>query len=415
MIRLPAYLDTIKPFRAVEVFQAARLLEAKGRHIVHLEFGEPDFPTPSVVQEAAIRAIRAGHTRYTHSLGLLELREAIAAYHLKRYGVTVSPDRILVSMGTSVLMHLLFLMLLEPGDEVILADPTYACYSSFVRIARGVPVLVPIHETDGFQLDAAEVRKRITPRTRAIVVCSPANPTGVVMRPEAMQALASLGVPIVSDEIYHGLTYGSGPTVSGNTTAAGPSTPNAAGNKTVAGSPDRTMLSYTPDCFVLNGFSKYFAMTGWRLGYLIFPQEVQATLMKLHQNVMISAADFPQHAAIAALNDAIPECERYRAEYDRRRLFMIQRLAEIGLPLKYEPAGAFYCFAQAAAYGRDSMALALDILEHAGVAVTPGSDFGPGGEGYLRFSYANSLENIAEGLRRIEGYLAHRRPAAAGT
>jgi aspartate/methionine/tyrosine aminotransferase len=393
MIRLPAYLDAIKPFRAVEVFQAARALEAKGRHIVHLEFGEPDFPTPPPVQEAAIRAIRAGHTHYTHSLGLPELREAICAHHRRRYGITIQPDQVLVSMGTSVLMHLLLLMLLEPGDEVILSDPTYACYSSFVRIARGVPVFVPIRESEGFQLDAAEVRKRVTPRTRAILICSPANPTGVVLRPEVMQSLAGLGVPVISDEIYHGLTYGSGLGAQG-------------------GGPDRTILSYTPEAFVLNGFSKYFAMTGWRLGYLIFPPEVQATLMKLHQNIMISAADFPQHAAIAALTEAIPDCERYRAEYDRRRVFMIQRLSEIGLPLRYEPAGAFYCFADASAYGPDSMALAMDILEHAGVAVTPGSDFGPGGEGYLRFSYANSMENIAEGLNRIAGYLAAHRPGA---
>ena len=386
-MQLPAYLDDIKPFRAVEIFQAARLLEAKGRNVVHLEFGEPDFPTPPVVQEAAIRAIQAGHTRYTHSMGLVELREAICAFHKNRYGVSVHPDQVLVSMGTSILMHLLMLMLLEPGDEVIVTDPTYACYSSFIRIARGIPVTVPIREQDGFQIDAAEVRKRITPRTKAILVCSPANPTGVVMRPDTMRAVAELGLPVISDEIYHGLTYGNG----------------AAGQ-----SPDKTMLSFTPNTFVLNGFSKYFAMTGWRLGYVIFPREVLGAIMKLHQNVMISAADFPQHAAIAALQHAIPDCERYRAEYDRRRIFMVQRLAEIGLPLKYEPAGAFYCFANASAYGRDSMRLALDILEQAGVAVTPGSDFGAGGEGYLRFSYANSLENIAEGLNRIERYLKAR-------
>ncbi len=417
MIRLPAYLDAIKPFRAVEVFQAARLLEEQGRSIVHLEFGEPDFPTPLPVQEAAIRAIRDGRTRYTHSLGLPEFRAAICAYHRRRYGIEVQPDQVLVSMGTSVLMHLLMLLLLEPGDEVILTDPTYACYSSFVRIARGVPVSVPIREEQGFQLDAEEVRKRITPRTRAILICSPANPTGVVMRQDVLRALAGLGVPIISDEIYHGLTYGldghdagaGGIGASGAGTGGSGADGTGAGNTVaVAQSPDRTILSYTERAFVLNGFSKYFAMTGWRLGYLIFPPEVLPTVMKLHQNVMISAADYPQYAGIAALTQAIPDCERYRAEYDRRRLFMIQCLGEIGLPLHYEPAGAFYCFANARRYGADSMRLALDILERAGVAVTPGSDFGPGGEGYLRFSYANSLENIAEGMRRLAGYLASR-------
>jgi len=397
MIRLPAYVDAIKPFRAVEIFQAARLLEEQGRSIIHLEFGEPDFPTPHAVQEAAIRAIRDGRTRYTHSLGLPEFRAAICAYHRRRYGIEVQPGQVLVSMGTSLLMHLLMLLLLEPGDEVILSDPTYACYSSFVRIARGVPVSVPIREEQGFQLDPEEVRRRITPRTRAILVCSPANPTGVVMRPEVLRALAGLGVPIVSDEIYHGLTYGF------DGIAAG-----AGGSGEDGQSRDRTILSYTEQAFVLNGFSKYFAMTGWRLGYLIFPPELLPAVVKLHQNVMISAADYPQYAGIAALTQAIPDCERYRAEYDRRRLFMIQRLGEIGLPLHYEPAGAFYCFADARRYGADSMRLALDILERTGVAVTPGSDFGPGGEGYLRFSYANSLENITEGMRRLAGYLATR-------
>jgi aspartate/methionine/tyrosine aminotransferase len=378
MIHLPAYLDAIKPFQAVEVFQAAKRLEAQGRSIVHLEFGEPDFPTPAVVQEAAIEALRKGHTRYTHSLGIPELRETICAHYRAKYGVAVQPDQVLVSMGSSVLMQLALLLLLEPGDEVILTDPTYACYSSFVRIARGVPVYVPIREADGFQLDPQAVRRAVTPRTRAILVCSPANPTGVVLKPEALRELSSLGVPLISDEIYHGLAYSGA---------------------------EHTALEFSREAFVLNGFSKYFAMTGWRLGYLIFPPQVLPEIMKLHQNVMISPADFPQYAGVAAMTRAIPECERYRAEYDRRRVFMIRRLAEIGLPLRYEPTGAFYCFADARRYGSDSLALAMDVLAKAGVACTPGIDFGPGGEGYLRFSYANSLENIAEAMRRLGAYL----------
>jgi aspartate/methionine/tyrosine aminotransferase len=381
MIRLPRYLDDIKPFQAVEVFQAAQALEAQGRSIVHLEFGEPDFPTPEPVKEAAIRAIQAGHTRYTHSLGIPELRETICGYFRHKYGVAVDPEQVLVSMGTSVLMQLVLLLLLEPGDEVILTDPTYACYSSFVRIARGVPVAVPIREADGFQVDARAVARAITPRTRALMICSPANPTGVTMRPAVLRELAGLGVPLISDEIYHGLSY--------------------------AGT-EETALAHTRDTFVLNGFSKYFAMTGWRLGYLIFPPEARSAVMRLHQNVMISAADFPQYAAIAAMTQALPDCERYRAEYDRRRVFMIRRLGEIGLPLRYEPAGAFYCFADARRFGGDSLRLAMEILAGAGVACTPGIDFGPGGEGYLRFSYANSMENIAEGMERLGAFLARR-------
>lgn len=378
MIHLPDYLDDIKPFQAVEVFQAAKRLEAQGRSIIHLEFGEPDFPTPPVVQEAAIEALRQGRTRYTHSLGIPELRETICAHYQAKYGVPVDPEQVLVSMGTSVLMQLVMLLLLEPGDEVILTDPTYACYSSFVRIARGVPVHVPIREADGFQVDPQAVRRAVTPRTRAILLCSPANPTGVVLKPEVLRELATLGVPLISDEIYHGLAYSGA---------------------------EHTALEYSRETFVLNGFSKYFAMTGWRLGYLIFPPQVLPAIMKLHQNVMISPADFPQHAGVAAMTQALPDCERYRAEYDRRRVFMIRRLGEIGLPLRYEPTGAFYCFADASRYGRDSLALAMDLLARTGVACTPGIDFGPGGEGYLRFSYANSLENIAEAMIRLGAYL----------
>ena len=378
---LPAYLDDVTAFLAVEVFQAAQRLEAEGRSIVHLEFGEPDFPTPTVITEAAVAALRAGHTHYTHSLGLLPLREEIAAHLHKQYGVSVSPENILVSQGTSICTFLALLALLEPGDEVILPDPTYACYGNFVRLARGIPISVPVVEEEGFQIDPAAVRRAITPRTRAMLVCSPANPTGVVLRPEVMEQLGSLGIPIVSDEIYHGLTYGG-------------SVPS--------------MLSYGNEHFVLNGFSKYFAMTGWRLGYLVFPPAKRTALMKLHQNLMISAAETTQHAAIAALRHASPVCEQYRAEYDRRRVFMIEKLREAGLPLKYEPSGAFYIFADARHYDADSLRLAMDILEKAGVAVTPGCDFGAGGEGYLRFSYASSMENIADAMQRLKEYLVER-------
>ena len=386
MIRLPSHLKEITFFQAVEIFQAAKELESQGRSVVHLEFGEPDFPTPEVVSEAATRALRDGRTRYTHSLGVPEFRETIVEYHNRKYGLELDPDQVLVSMGTSLLMQILMLLLLERGDQVILTDPTYACYTNFVRLAGGEPVLVPIRESEGFQPNAEAIRRAITPRTRAIMICSPANPTGVVMRPQVMRELASLGVPIISDEIYHGLAYGGG---------------------------EHTILNDTSQAFVLNGFSKYFAMTGWRLGYLIFPPEVRATLMKLHQNIMISASEHVQYAGIAAMREAIPVCERYKREYDRRRLFIIQRLGEIGLPLHYEPSGAFYVFADARRYGADSMVLAREILQATGVAVTPGGDFGPGGEGYLRFSYANSYENIAEAMDRLGPYLQSR-PASAG-
>jgi aspartate/methionine/tyrosine aminotransferase len=377
-LRAARHLDEVTSFQAVEIFQAAKALEAQGRSVIHLEFGEPDFETPAPVREAAVKALADGHTHYVHSMGIPAFREAIAAYHNRKYGLSIHPDQILVSMGTSVIMQLAMLLLLEPGDEVVLTDPAYACYANFVRIAGGVPRFVPIREDDGFQPDPDAIRAAIGPRTRAVMIGSPANPTGVVMKPELLRALAELPVPVLSDEIYHGLTY------TGE---------------------EHSLLEFTERGFVLNGFSKYFAMTGWRLGYLIFPRELLGPIMKLHQNIMISANDFMQYGGMAALGEAIPICERYKAEYDRRRRYMIGRLGEIGLPLRYEPSGAFYCFADARRYGADSLALARDILQQTGVAVTPGIDFGPGGEGYLRFSYANSLENISEALDRLEGYL----------
>lgn len=380
-LKFPPHVDEITSFLAVEVFQAAQVLEAKGRDVVHLEFGEPDFPTPEVVCAAATEALKAGKTRYTHSLGITPLRETICGYHNAKYGLAIEPDQVLVSGGTSILAFLLMTLLLEPGDEVLLTDPSYACYANFIRLARGVPVMVPIHERDGFQLDPARVKAAITPRTKALLICSPANPTGVVMRPEVMADLAGLGVPIISDEIYHGLVYGG---------------------------EARSILEFTDRAFVLNGYSKYFAMTGWRLGYMIFPRHLMAPVMKMHQNVMISATEFSQHAAIAAMTEALPVCEGYVREYDRRRVYMIERLAKIGLDLKYEPAGAFYVFADARRYGDDSLKLAMEILNEAGVALTPGADFGPNGEGYLRFSYANSMENISTALDRLEPFLAKR-------
>ena len=377
-IPIPRRLAEVTPFQAMEVFQLAGELERQGQSIIHLEFGEPDFPPPEPVRQAAVTAISEGHTRYTHSLGIPPLREEICLHYRNRYGIHLDPSRILVSTGTSVLAQIVMLLLLEPGDQVIVTDPAYACYANYVRIAGGEPVLLPLREEDGFQVDPDAVRRLVTPRTRALLICSPSNPTGSLLTPATLKALGGLDLPVISDEIYHGLTYEG---------------------------EEHTMLSYSDKAFVLNGFSKYFAMTGWRLGYMVFPAAVRPTLMRLHQNIMISAAEPAQYAGLAALRQGIPEYERYKAEYDRRRRVMIGRLAAMGLPMKYTPAGAFYCFVNARHIHPDSVALARDILTRAGVAVTPGIDFGPGSEGYLRFSYANSMENIQLGMDRLEEYL----------
>ncbi len=380
-------VDEIKPFLAAEVFERAEELERRGHDVVHLEFGEPDFETPSVIREAAIRAIREGRTKYTHSLGILPLREAIAQHYLETYGVAVSPDQVLVTAGTSPAMLLLFSALLAAGDEVVLADPHYACYPNFVRYAEGVPVYVPTTEADGWAVHPDAVRGRLTPRTKAIMVNSPANPTGATLPAERLAALAALaeGAPagawLVSDEIYHGLTY------EGR---------------------EHTALEFTDRAFVLNGFSKAYAMTGWRLGYLIAPKAYIRTLQKLHQNFFISSQEVSQWAGLAALREAGDEVARFRRIFDERRRAMVDGLRGIGLGVGPEPTGAFYVLADARRFCERSYDFAFEILAGAHVAVTPGIDFGAAAEGYLRVSYASGRERIGEGVRRIGEFLRGR-------
>lgn len=369
----------ITPFIVMDVLEAAQVLERAGRDIVHLEVGEPDFDTPECIKEAGLRAMQDGRTHYTHSLGLLELREAIAAHYHREYGVSVSPDRIVVTAGTSPAIFMVFSALLEPGDEVIISNPHYACYPNFIRFAQGQPVMVPVLEEDGFQFRPREVAARLGPKTKAVFINSPANPTGTLLSAERMRELSQLPPYIVSDEIYHGLVYEG---------------------------KEHSILEFTDRAFVLNGFSKLYAMTGWRLGYLIAPQEFVRPIQKIHQNFFISANSMAQWAGIAALTEAGPEVARMRATYDQRRRFMIGRLKEIGFGLAVEPTGAFYVLANAKKFHSDSYRLAFDILHRAGVGVSPGIDFGSGGEGYLRFTYANSLERIEEGLNRLAAYIA---------
>jgi len=372
---------TIAPFLAVEVFQRAQELERQGADIIHLEFGEPDFDTPPVIREAAEKALKDGRTRYAHSLGLVPLREAIAERYLARYGVTVSPDQVLVTAGTSPAMLLLFSTLLDPGDHVLLTDPHYAVYPNLIRYPGGKPIFAATFEAEGFQCRTDELAALVTPRTKAALVNSPANPTGAVMPAERLRAVGGLGPWAISDEIYHGLTYEG---------------------------EEHTILEYTDRAFVLNGFSKAYAMTGWRLGYLIAPREFMRPLQTAHGNFFISTNEFVQWAALAALREASEDAERFRRIFDERRHAMVAGLRRIGLGVAVPPTGAFYVLANAQRFGADSKALAFDILEHAHVGVTPGVDFGRRAEGFLRFSYANSLERIEEALERIGRYFAER-------
>lgn len=376
----------IEPFLAVEIAEGAQALERAGADVVHLEFGEPDFEAPAVVREAAEKALKDGRTKYVSSLGILPLREAIAEHYRRTYGVALSPEQVLVTPGTSPAMLLLFGHLLDPGDEVILSDPYYACYPNFIRYAGGVPVYVSISEEEQFQYQPSAIARRRGPRTKAILVNSPANPTGAVLTADRLEAIAHLataeGPFVVSDEIYHGLNYGGR---------------------------DRSVLEFTDHAFVLNGFSKAFAMTGWRLGYVIGPREHIRALQTVYGNFFIATNEFVQWAGLAALTEAQEESQRYRAIFDARRRAMIAGLRAIGLGVDFEPTGAFYVLANARRYTGDSVRFALDILQSCHVAVTPGAAFGPNAEGYLRFSYASSVERISEGVRRIGQFLT--RPA----
>ncbi len=371
--------ESLGPFIAMDVMERAHQIESAGADVVHLEVGEPDFDTPGCVIEAAIRALREGRTHYTDSLGIPELREAVAADTLTRTGVRVDPGRVVITSGSSPAMLLLFASLLEPGDEVILTDPHYPCYPNFIRFFDAVPVTVEVSEDDGFLLDPDTVKARITSRTRAILINSPANPTGAVLSPERMERLATLGPILISDEVYHGLVY------EGEATSA---------------------LEYSADAYVLNGFSKRYAMTGWRLGYVIVPPESVRTVQKLQQNFFISANSFVQWAGVAALQRTGPDLEAMRQTYARRRPILLEGLRGIGFTVKVPPTGAFYIFANARRFDRDSKRLGFDLLDRARVGVTPGVDFGSGGEGFLRFSYAASETRIREGLRRLEEYLS---------
>ncbi len=372
----------ISPFLVMDILERASVMENEGVDVIHLEVGEPDFPVPPSVKDATIEALQGDFTCYTHSLGDIRLRKAICRHYGDRYGVAVSPDRVMVTAGTSPAMLLIFAALLEPGDEVLLSDPHYACYPNFVRFSGGNPVMVKVFEEDGFQLSPKAVEHALTAATRAIIINSPANPTGAVLSEQRMNEIADLPAYIISDEVYHGLVYEG---------------------------EEHSILEFTDNAFVLNGFSKCYAMTGLRLGYVIMPEAFVRTVQVLHQNFMISANSLAQQAGIAALEKAAGDVAGMRETYDRRRRYMIKRLKDMGFGLAVEPTGAFYVFVNAAHIENDSLRLAFDILEKAHVGVTPGIDFGSNGEGYLRFSYANSMENITRGLDRVERYLAQKK------
>jgi aspartate/methionine/tyrosine aminotransferase len=366
------------PFYVMEVMERAKELERQERSIIHLEVGEPDLPTPNCITEAAAKALREGKTYYTASVGLLELREAIAEHFLEKYNVPISPSQVIVTNGSSPGLLITFSALLEEGDEVILTNPHYPCYPNFVTFLGCTSKFVKINEHDGFRCNPEEIKEKIGPKTKAIMINSPGNPTGQVLDVDTMNRIATLGPTIVSDEIYHGLVY----------------TGKA-----------HSILEFTDNAFVVNGFSKQFAMTGWRLGYVIAPKKYMRPLQKLVQNFFIAANTISQWAGIAALKEAAPDVQRMVSVFDKRRKLMIERLRKIGFGVAVEPVGAFYVFANAKDFTNDSLKFSFKLLEETGVGTAPGINFGSNAEGYIRFSYANSIENISKGLDRIEQYL----------
>ncbi len=365
----------LQPFLAMEVMERAFALERSGIEVQHLEIGEPDFSPPAVVIEACARAMREGETNYSDSRGLAGLREAIAANIADRFAVELDPARVLVTSGTSPAMLLVFSLLIDPGDEVVLAEPYYPCYPNFIRYCGGVPVSVATRAVDGYRMEPDAVRRAITPRTRAIVVGSPANPTGAIQSRATIEELSDLGLPLISDEIYDGLVYDDARVTSA--------------------------LEFGPDAFALDGFSKRYAMTGFRLGWVVAPEWAMRRLQIMQQSLFISANRFVQHAGIAALEHGASAVQEMREVYQRRRTLLADGLRALGFEIARLPEGAFYLFADARRFGGDSRLLADQILDRARVGVTPGIDFGEAGEGMLRFCYAVSEETIERALASL--------------
>lgn len=370
----------IEPFHVMELLARAQALEAAGRDVIHMEVGEPDFPTAAPVIVAAQACLAGGRVPYTGATGLVALREAIAAHYASRFGVTVDPARIIVTAGASGALLLTLAVLTEPGDGWLLPDPGYPCNRQFVRAFEGEVQALPVQAAHAFQPTAAEVDAAWGARTRGLMVASPANPTGTLIARDELarirEVVARRGGALIVDEIYQGLTYGREP---------------------------ETALTLGDDMFIINSFSKYFGMTGWRLGWIVAPSAYVRELEKLAQHYTICAPTLSQQAALAAFTpEAIAIFEARRAEFARRRDVLLAGLDRLGLPIPARPEGAFYVYADVSRFARDSRAFAHRLLDEAGVATTPGLDFGEREpERWLRIAYTTDVARIEEGLARM--------------
>ncbi|KAB2925065.1 MAG: pyridoxal phosphate-dependent aminotransferase [Dechloromonas sp.] len=376
-------LADIAPFHVVELFTRARQLEAEGRDIIHMEVGEPDFPTPEPIRQAAIRSIARGETYYTEALGLPALREAISAFYRERCGIAVPAKRIAVTNGASGALNLAFACLANPGSEWLLTDPGYPCNRHILRTYEGSPVALQVGPQSNFQPTPGQVAAAWNERTAGLLVASPANPTGTLLTPAEIAALAKLcrdrqGHFLV-DEIYQGLTYETDMS---------------------------TACAASDDIWVINSFSKYFQMTGWRLGWMVIPEAFVRDVEKLAQNLVLCPSAPAQHGALAAFApETIATLEERRAEFRRRRDFLAPALESIGFRITARPEGAFYLYCDCSALAADSFSLARDLLEQTGVATTPGLDFGSNApEKHIRFAYTTGITRLGEAVERLSSY-----------
>jgi aspartate/methionine/tyrosine aminotransferase len=377
-------LDHIEPFHVMRIITRAMELQSSGVDVVNLAVGEPDFPTPKLVVESGLRALREDRMKYLPALGSDELRNAISRWYRQRYNVGVPKKRIAITTGSSGALLLTMGVLVSPGDEILMADPGYPANRHFVSTMEGRPILIPVGPETDYQLTPELVEKHWTDRTIGVMVANPSNPTGTSIKQDILKDIhrvvqANQGTLIV-DEIYHGITFGVDACSS---------------------------LEFADDIFVINSFSKYFAMTGWRLGWAVIPDKFIGSFEKLAQNLFISSPDIAQRAALAAFHpDSVGECEVHRASYQEHRDFLLAELREIGFKIPVEPTGAIYIYADCSGFSNDSFKLCEDLIESAGVAVAPGLDFGVyRANEHIRFSYPKPIPVLAEGVRRIRAYL----------
>jgi aspartate/methionine/tyrosine aminotransferase len=382
--RLTQRAKEIQPFHVMDILSRARALEAQGRDVVHMEIGEPDFPTPEPVRRAGIAALEKGELFYTPALGLPELRQGVADFYRRRYGIEVSSSRIIITTGASGALMLACAALVEAGEEVILADPGYPANRQFVRVMGGVPRAVPVDASSAYQLAPDHLERAWGERTAAALVASPSNPTGTLVSSEHLAAMAEIarakGGTLIVDEIYHGLVY-----------------------EGDAG----TVLELANDVFVINSFSKYFNMTGWRLGWMVAPEDYVAGIDRLSQNLYLAAPTIAQYAGLSALlPETLSILDGRVREFKARRDYLLPELRRLGFDIPVTPQGAFYIYAGCSKHTHDSFRFARDLLEQAGVAIAPGDDFGSNqSEKYVRFAYTNSIERLKEGVRRIAAFL----------